>query len=89
MAMLSAPLTAACAVQDHRAAARMYREERDQKTAEIYRAMRRGDYELSDKLKKEVSYLLCWHSGTQEVMTVLELALHHAVQACNCVCTVL
>ena len=38
---------------------RMYRDERDQKTADIYRAMRRGDYQLSDKLKKEVSHLLC------------------------------
>ena len=55
--MRLAPLTAACAVQDHRAAARMYRDERDQKAAEIYKAMRRGDYQLSDKLKKEVSHL--------------------------------
>ena len=57
MAVRLAPLTAACAVQDHRAAARMYRDERDQKAAEIYKAMRRGDYQLSDKLKKEVSHL--------------------------------
>ena len=55
--MRLASLTAACAVQDHRAAARMYRDERDQKAAEIYKAMRRGDYQLSDKLKMEVCHL--------------------------------
>ena len=49
--------------QDHRAAARMFRDERDQRTADIYKAMRCGDYQLSDKLKKEVSHLLCWHAA--------------------------
>ena len=84
--------------QDHRAAARMFRDERDQKTAEIYKAMRRGDYQLSDKLKTEVSRLLCWHLRTQEVMTVhftarpepcstgLSLCMHRTVSMMACGC---